>query len=285
MIVPGLDRATGAGSTADRVERRANETIDRLSEALLSLYRYRSRIGTVGNRAVMLYLDAQESLPTQPHKALRLAREGLELSEALFHQTGETGKGHHVQPAGDRSLSSGNTEDLRERRIVSGTTHRLLDLLYDAGVRLTLSPGKPPKLRTTGKPLRLLPARLIQEFLSSREQLSELTVWDAAEAQSLLAEAHEFVADRWRPGVREPAGAPQAWEAILNAAAAEDMGGLRVALRKWVVAYVEEISRVSIPDSGWIDSVHSDVTRDVTRGTTVAQAPQTVEIYPPEEAI
>ena len=236
----------------------AEEAIARLSEDLLSLYRNRSSTGMAGNRITTLYLDAQESLPARPQKALRLARKGLRLLHNLLDPSAKDHTGHEdhqVQKAGIQRLprSCGadldGLEDQRERRIVSGNTHRLLVRLYEAGVQPRLAsgsmPGSPPGLTTAGRPLRLLPAPLIEEFLGSREELSKLLVWDAAEARSLLAEAHEFVADRWLPGVTEPGEAPRLREAIVRAGATQDMAALRVSLRNWVVAYVEEIDRAS----------------------------------------
>ena len=263
MSVPDSNMGTATRSRESLpggVERLAGEAVAELAESLLSLYRNRSSTGMAGSHIMTLYLDAQKSLPARPQKALRLARKGLRILHNLLDPSGEDRDGnenHQVQKAGIQSRSrpprsrGANLEGLeaqRERRIVSGNTHSLLMRLYEAGVRPRLTPGSPPvsppKLTTAGRPLRFLPAPLIEEFLGSREELSELLVWDAGEARSLLAEAHEFVADRWLPGVKEPGEAPRLRKAIVRAGATQDMGALRVSLRNWVVAYVEEIDRV-----------------------------------------
>lgn len=219
-------------------EQQAAQAVTELSEALMAFYRSRPSAGVTGSEIMTLYLDAQDTLVDHPSEALRLVREGLDLATRLPG-------GIPTSPLPARAGCRGSAyTDRRERRIVSSRVHGLLEKLYDRGVRLTVDPrgsGRGPKI--TGVPKMGLPAPLDAAFEEYREELSELCRWDAAEASSLVTEAHEFVSDRWRPGVREPAEAAVLWLSGLGAMTRKDMGGLRVALIKWVRSYAEEICR------------------------------------------
>ena len=91
-----------------------------------------------------------------------------------------------------------------------------------------------------------LPPGLGEQISRCRKEVEQLLVWDTGEAWALIGEAYRFVFDRWRPGVREPAGARLLWSQGLDAAAREDMGALRVLVRRWVAAHVEEMCQAGL---------------------------------------
>ena len=252
-------RAANAGAAA----------VEELARAFLRLYSVRPAAGTTGSRAMTLYLEAQDALVDDPERALGLARDGLRLltlhlerggGDSVLQQSG--GRGNNCEKLQAFRMD----EDRRERRLIYGQVHDLLEKLYEAGVCLRAGPETSAetgletspetnlvkagtrdiacattRLQISGRPLATLPASLVEELRCYEEELGELVRWDDAEARDLLREVREFVTDRLRPETGKPEGAWCMWEMAARAARRKDMGALRTALRKWVRAYVGQI--------------------------------------------
>ena len=247
----------------------AHASISELCQALLDLYRSRSATGTAGNEAMTLYLDAQDIVTTRPSESLNLAKKGLEILRQIHDdhrgQGGQQRRDWDLAPQADVPTAEGaaaensvgtaggsepQTGGPSDKRLLSAHLHDILEQLYNSEAAETvlsrLIPAKPEadQLQPLGSLRRLaIPTELVREAGEYRRELMELVRWEPEEARTLISEAHDFVADRWLGRVREPYEAQGLWARISAAADRQNMGALRVALRKWVRAYAGEIVR------------------------------------------